>query len=82
MLRYEEKVEGIEIKDIMVGNEVRTRHTSAPFLRSFSKASAARKLLKLSYPIENGIVKDWEDIAHVWDYTFSTASIVVNATSS
>eukprot|EP01128_Nolandella_sp_AFSM9_P009012 TRINITY_DN5653_c1_g1_i1.p1 TRINITY_DN5653_c1_g1~~TRINITY_DN5653_c1_g1_i1.p1 ORF type:complete len:404 (-),score=116.62 TRINITY_DN5653_c1_g1_i1:78-1256(-) len=55
MLRYEEKVEGIEIKDIMVGNE----------------ASAARKLLKLSYPIENGIVKDWDDIAHVWDYTFN-----------
>jgi actin-related protein 2 len=54
-LRYEEKVEGIEIKDIMVGDE----------------ASLARHMLKISYPIENGIVKDWNDIEHIWDYTFS-----------
>ncbi len=37
-LRYEEKVEGIEIKDIMVGDE----------------ASVARHMLKVSYPVENG----------------------------
>lgn len=37
-LRYEEKVEGIEIKDIMVGDE----------------AALARHMLKVSYPVENG----------------------------
>jgi len=54
IMRYEEKVQGIEIKDIMVGDE----------------ASAARSMLKITYPLENGIVKDWNDIDHLWDYTF------------
>lgn len=39
-LRYEEKVEGIEIKDIMVGDE----------------AALARHMLKVSYPVENGAI--------------------------
>jgi actin-related protein 2 len=55
ILRYEEKVQGLEIKDIMVGDE----------------ASIARSMLKISYPLENGIVKDWNDIDHIWDYTFN-----------
>jgi len=44
----------MDIKDIMVGDE----------------ASAARSLLNLTYPLENGIVKDWEDACHVWNYAF------------
>jgi len=55
LMRYEEKVEGLEIKDIMVGDE----------------ASIARHMLKVTYPIENGIVKEWNDIEHIWDYTFN-----------
>jgi len=55
LMRYEEKVEGLEIKDIMVGDE----------------ASIARHMLKVTYPIENGIVKDWNDIDHIWDYCFN-----------
>jgi len=54
ILRYEEKINNIEIKDIMVGDE----------------ASVARSMLKITYPLENGIVKDWNDIDHIWDYTF------------
>lgn len=27
-------------------------------------------MLKITYPLENGIVKDWNDIDHLWDYTF------------
>jgi len=54
ILRSEEKVQGLEIKEIMVGDE----------------ASIARSMLKISYPLENGIVKNWEDMEHVWDYTF------------
>lgn len=54
ILRYEEKVDGLEIKDIMVGEE----------------ASRARSMLNLTYPLENGIIKDWTDARHVWDYTF------------
>jgi len=47
-------VQGIEIKDIMVGDD----------------ASKARQNLKINLPMENGRVKDWEDIVHVWNYTF------------
>ncbi|KAJ2630388.1 Arp2/3 complex subunit, actin nucleation center [Coemansia sp. RSA 1290] len=43
-----------EIKDINVGTE----------------AAALRAVLDMSYPIENGIIKNWEDMQHVWDYTF------------
>jgi actin-related protein len=27
-------------------------------------------MLQISYPMENGIVKNWEDMQHLWDYTF------------
>jgi actin-related protein 2 len=54
ILRSEETVEGVEIKDIMVGDE----------------AAKLRSMLQITYPLENGIVKSWDDILHVWDYTF------------
>lgn len=34
------------------------------------EAAAARNMLQISYPMENGIVKKWDDIQHLWDYTF------------
>ena len=34
------------------------------------EASKLRSLLEISYPIENGVVRNWEDMQHVWDYTF------------
>jgi len=55
ILRSEEKVDNVEIKDIMVGDE----------------ASKLRMMLQITYPLENGIVRNWEDIEHVWDYTFN-----------
>lgn len=55
ILRTEEKGDNdIVIKDIMCGDE----------------AAAARTLLQISYPMENGIVKKWDDMQHLWDYTF------------
>ena len=59
ILRTEEKgddasLAGITIKDIMCGDE----------------AAAARTLLQISYPMENGIVKQWDEMQHLWDYTF------------
>lgn len=54
-MRSEEKGnDGIVIKDIMCGDE----------------AAAARTMLQVSYPMENGIVKKWDDMQHLWDYTF------------
>lgn len=29
-----------------------------------------RSNLEVSYPISNGIVKNWEDMKHVWDHAF------------
>ncbi len=55
LLRAEEVIDDtIELKDIMCGEE----------------ASAARHSLDIRYPVENGIVKNWEDMEHLWNYTF------------
>ncbi|XP_049848599.1 actin-related protein 2-like [Schistocerca gregaria] len=54
ILRSEEKVEGIEIKDIIIGDE----------------ANKLRQMLQIRYPLEHGIVRDWEDMKYLWDYTF------------
>jgi len=55
IIRAEEKVGDLVIKDIMVGDE----------------AAKLRNMLQVTYPLENGIVRNWEDVEHVWDYTFN-----------
>jgi len=55
ILRFEEKIDNVELKDVMVGDE-------AARLRSF---------LDIKYPLDNGIVKNWDDMYHLYDYTFS-----------
>jgi actin-related protein 2 len=42
------------VRDIMCGDE----------------AAAARSALQITYPMENGIIKRWDDMFHLWDYTF------------
>ncbi len=27
-------------------------------------------MLEVEYPMENGMVRNWQDMCHVWDYTF------------
>lgn len=57
ILRAEERGQSAEtaaIKDIMVGD----------------LASEYRSYLQLSQPMEHGIVKNWDDMKHLWDYTF------------
>merc|ERR1711998_252169 len=55
ILRSDEKIDGgVELKDIMVGED----------------CSAARQFLECTYPVENGIIRSWEDMNHLWDYTF------------
>lgn len=29
-----------------------------------------RQYLDISYPMENGIIKNWDDMTRLWDYTF------------
>lgn len=49
-----------QVEDLMIGDE----------------ANAARSVLQLSRPIQNGVVKDWEGMEAVWDYTFKKLGIV------
>ena len=42
------------LQDLMVGDE----------------ASQLRSMLEVNYPMENGIVRNWEDMTHLYDYTF------------
>ncbi|KAJ3354220.1 Actin- protein 2 [Allomyces javanicus] len=55
MLRAEEAMDAsVELKDLMIGDE----------------AAAARSMLQMSYPMENGIVRNWDDMEKMWEYTF------------
>jgi len=54
LMRFEEEFKGVELKDVMVGDE----------------CAQHRAMLETSYPVENGIVKDWEGMKHLWNYTF------------
>lgn len=60
------KVNDIEIKDLMVGNE-------ASLLRSF---------LEVKYPMTNGIVRDWVDMEHIWDHTFGPEKLNIDPHNS
>jgi centractin len=35
------------------------------------KAQELRGLLKIKYPLEHGIVTDWEDMERIWQYIYS-----------
>ncbi|KAI9866142.1 MAG: Arp2/3 complex subunit, actin nucleation center [Trichoglossum hirsutum] len=54
ILRAEERSGDVVVKDIMCGDE----------------AAAVRTMLQITYPMENGIVKRWDDMQHLWDHTF------------
>ena len=43
-------------------------------------ASALRHMLELSYPMENGIVRNWEEMQHIWDYTFGKTKLNIDPT--
>ncbi len=33
------------------------------------EASQLRSMLEVNYPMENGMVRNWEDMKHIWNYT-------------
>ncbi len=55
MLRFKQKIEGIELKPLMIGDEV----------------TPARSMLELSYPMEEGIITNAEDMEILWDYVLN-----------
>lgn len=54
IVRAKSTVQGIEVKDLMVGDE----------------ACQLRSMLEVNAPMDNGIIRNWDDMMHVWDYTF------------
>lgn len=56
MLRYAENIEEVELKELMIGDEV----------------TPVRSLLELSHPIKEGIIQNTEDMAYLWDYAINT----------
>lgn len=55
ILRTEEKGDSnIQLKEKMFGNE----------------AAAARSMLQITYPMENGIITEWKDMEDLWSYIF------------
>lgn len=54
ILRATSRVGNLEVQDLMIGDE----------------ASELRQMLELSYPLENGIVRNWDDMIHLYDYIF------------
>ncbi|KAL6089840.1 hypothetical protein STEG23_033775 [Scotinomys teguina] len=62
IIRSTTKVGNIEIKDLMVGDE----------------ASELRSMLEVNYPMENGIVRNWDDMKHLWDYTFGPEKLNID----
>ena len=46
-------------------------HTHTQDLMVGDEASKLRSMLEVNYPMENGIVRNWDDMKHVWDYTFN-----------
>ena len=42
------------------------------------EASQLRSMLEVNYPMENGIVKNWDDMLHLYDYTFGPEKLGIN----
>jgi len=49
---------------IMVGSEQKDYFVG-------SQADEKRGILKLTYPIEHGVVTDWEDMEKIWEHTYT-----------
>lgn len=54
MLQANEGLTGVQLSDLMVGDA----------------ANNARSVCRLSRPIENGVIQDWQGMEAIWDHTF------------
>lgn len=55
----------VKLKEIMIGDE----------------AAAARQYLDIRYPVENGKIKNWEDMERLWKHTFHDVMGICDGTS-
>nr|WOD57885.1 Arp2D2 [Drosophila kanapiae] len=59
-------IKDLHINDLIVGDE----------------ASQLRSMLDLSYPMDRGVVRNWEDMCHVWDYTFGPKKMNIDPSNT
>jgi len=64
IIRAANRIDDVEVKDLMVGDD----------------ASKLRSMLEITYPMENGMVRSWEDMKHLWDYTFGPEKMNLDPT--
>ncbi|KAK2160285.1 hypothetical protein NP493_1652g00001 [Ridgeia piscesae] len=62
IIRSSNKIGDIEVKDLMIGDE----------------ASKLCSMLEINYPMQNGIVRSWEDMNHLFDYTFGPSKLNID----
>ncbi|CAN1147661.1 Actin-related protein 2 [Linum perenne] len=63
MLRFEESLmEHQSLQDIVVGES----------------CAELRHQLDISYPVNNGIIQNWDDMGHVWDHAFFSELKVID----
>lgn len=46
------------------------------------EASELRSMLEVNYPMENGIVRNWDDMLLLYDYTFGPEKLNLNCRDS
>lgn len=66
MIRSKAKVNNIDVKDVMVGDE----------------AQKVRQMLQINYPVENGIVTNWEDMKYIYEYLFGPKKMNIDPKDS
>ncbi len=69
--RFESKKSGLFFKFLLI-------RTSRKDLMLGDEASQLRHMLELNYPMENGMVRNWEDMEHVWNYTFGPEKLDID----
>jgi actin-related protein 2 len=42
------------------------------------EASKVRQMLQITYPLSHGVIRNFDDMYHVWDYTFEN-KLKINA---
>lgn len=66
IIRSASKLKEDQLRDIEVGE----------------RCSQHRSNLEINYPMRNGKVMSWEDMRHVWDYTFGEEKMNLNCKES
>jgi len=62
IIRSDKRINNIEIKDIMIGNE----------------ALKVKSVLEFNHPIKNGMIQNWEDMTHLWEYAFGSENLNID----